>query len=93
MSLYDRVLVVEDFPNKPWWDMPHNPAEPHQKSPAKTAKNTAVEIQPDGNIKPMDNALPGQVNPRAAGRSAGSRLVPRKRKEGPSLGGKYQRNV
>jgi hypothetical protein len=90
--LYDRI-VLEDFPNRMWWDMPHNPAEPHQKSPAKTAKNKQIEIQPDGNIKPMDNELPGQVSPRAKGRAGGSKHHARSRKTGPSLGGKYQRNV
>ena len=92
MSLFDRI-VLEDFPNKPWWDMPHNPAEPHQKSPAKTPVNKQVELQPDGNVKPMDNPLPGNLNGRIAGRAGGSRVGGKRKKTGPSLGGKYQRNV
>jgi hypothetical protein len=88
-----RVSLVADFPNRPWWSMPFAPAEPHQKSPAKTAKSKTPEIMPTGVPAPMDNPLPGNMNARTRGRAAGSRVGGRKKKAGPSLGGKYQRNV
>ena len=77
MSLFDRI-VVEQFPNAPWWSMRKDPYEPHEKEPQtppkKRRKLGALVMPPEDEEQPMDNPLPGNMDPRASTRASGTRL-------------------
>lgn len=77
MSLFDRI-VLEQFPNAPWWSMRKDPYEGHEKepqtAPKKRRKLGALVMPPEDEEQPMDNPLPGNMDPRASTRATGTRL-------------------
>ena len=79
MSLFDRV-VLEQFPNAPWWSMRKDPYEPHEEPPKrsklspKRRKLVTIDLPPEDEEQPMDNPLPGNMNARMAKRAQGTRL-------------------
>ncbi len=73
-SLYGRV-VLERFPNSPWWNMRHDPFEPHEVPPKKPKqKPEPAGTTPEEPEQPIENPLPGNVSPRTANRAQGTRL-------------------